>query len=61
MPRLGTKPPIALSSVDLPAPFVPMSPMTSPGIGVEVDVVDRDDAAESHRERRASRARCRRR
>ena len=31
MPLLGTKPPIALRSVDLPAPFVPMSPITSFG------------------------------
>ena len=37
VPRLGTYPPIALSSVDLPAPFVPMRPITSPGQRAEVD------------------------
>ena len=31
------------------------------GLGVEVDGVDRDDAAEANGEARASRARCRRR
>ena len=30
-PSAGTKPPIAFNKVDLPAPFVPMRPMTSPG------------------------------
>ena len=31
-PVLGTNPPTAFSRVDLPAPFVPISPMTSPGL-----------------------------
>ena len=48
-PSTATKPPMALSSVDLPAPFAPMRPTTSFGIGVEVDVVDRDQATEAHR------------
>ena len=55
-PWLGTKPPMALSSVDLPAPLVPMSPMTSPGVGAEVDVVDRDEPAEARRVRPAVRS-----
>ena len=31
VPSDGTKPPIAFMSVDLPAPFVPIRPTTSPG------------------------------
>ena len=41
---------MALSSVDFPAPFEPISPTTSPGTGPEVDVVHRHQAAEGHRE-----------
>ncbi len=34
---------MANSSVDLPQPDSPTTPTNSPGVHVEVDVVDRDD------------------
>ena len=47
-PSAGTKPPIALSSVDLPGAVRADEADHLAGLGVEVDAVDRDDAAEAH-------------
>ena len=43
-----SRPQTALKSVVLPAPFGPMRPVTKPGVGVDVDVVEREVAAEAH-------------
>ena len=47
--RSGTKPPIALSSVDLPGAVRADEADHLAGLGVEVDAVDRDDARRSGR------------
>ena len=50
----GTNPPIAFISVDLPAPFAPMSPTTSPGPTCEIHVVDARGAARTRPRARGS-------
>ena len=49
-PRLGTKPLIAFMSVDLPAPFAPMSPTTAPRSSAMLTSSTAAMPAEVHRE-----------
>ena len=43
-----SRPQTALNSVVLPAPFGPIRPVTKPGVGIDVDLVERDVPAEPH-------------
>ena len=56
--RTGTRPNSAFSSVDLPAPFGPMMPTSSPGYAVQVAAVQDVDARQVARDRGAARRRA---